>query len=207
MLSMTAVEVSYDEPVLHGIDLEVGPGEIVCILGPSGGGKSTLLRAVAGLVDHTGSIAVAGRSLAGFRRIAAGRHDVPGRSALPHLDVASNVGFGLNRQDPQRVAQMLELVGLAGYEHRAVDTLSGGQAQRVALARALPRSPMCSCSTNRSERWTWSSRRSWSARCNRCCATAASPCSRSPMTGTRRSRWLIGWRFCERGTGAGCHRR
>ena len=48
------------------------PWEIVCILGPSGGGKSTLLRAVAGLVDHTGSIAVAGRSLAGFRRIAAG---------------------------------------------------------------------------------------------------------------------------------------
>ncbi|MCB0902752.1 MAG: ABC transporter ATP-binding protein [Actinobacteria bacterium] len=142
MLSMTAVEVSYDEPVLHGIDLEVGPGEIVCILGPSGGGKSTLLRAVAGLVDHTGSIAVAGRSLAG---VPAHRRGVgmmfQDDLLFPHLDVASNVGFGLSRQDPQRVAQMLELVGLAGYEHRAVDTLSGGQAQRVALARALAPEP------------------------------------------------------------------
>jgi thiamine transport system ATP-binding protein len=142
MLTMTGVGVSYDAPVLHDIDLEVGAGEIVCILGPSGGGKSTLLRAVAGLVDHTGSIAVAGRSLAG---VPAHRRGVgmmfQDDLLFPHLDVASNVGFGLRGKDPQRVAEMLELVGLAGYGHRDVATLSGGQAQRVALARALAPEP------------------------------------------------------------------
>ncbi|MEZ5119752.1 MAG: ABC transporter ATP-binding protein [Candidatus Nanopelagicales bacterium] len=139
---MTGVGVSYDAPVLHDIDLEVGAGEIVCILGPSGGGKSTLLRAVAGLVDHTGSIAVAGRSLAG---VPAHRRGVgmmfQDDLLFPHLDVASNVGFGVRGKDPQRVAEMLDLVGLAGYGHRGVETLSGGQAQRVALARALAPQP------------------------------------------------------------------
>lgn len=139
MLSLRDVRVSYDQPVLHGIDLDVAEGEIVCILGPSGGGKSTLLRAVAGLVDYTGSVQIAGVAV----------DDVPVHRRtvgmmfqddllFSHLDVGRNVGFG---SGGQRVAEMLDLVGLPGFERRAVDTLSGGQAQRVALARALAPAP------------------------------------------------------------------
>lgn len=142
MLSLTQIAVSFDEPVLHGVDLEVAAGEIVCILGPSGGGKSTLLRAVAGLVDYAGRVEVAGRPLEGVptHRRAVGmmfQDDL----LFPHLDVAGNVGFGLRADDPARVRQMLDLVGLTGFDGRGVDTLSGGQAQRVALARALAPAP------------------------------------------------------------------
>lgn len=142
MLLLEDVRVRYDRPVLQGIDLRIAAGEIVCILGPSGGGKSTLLRAVAGLVASQGRIALAGRSLAGVpahrRQIGMMFQD---SLLFSHLDVAGNVGFGLSRRDPQRVAAMLDLVGLSGWEDRAVDTLSGGQAQRVALARALAPDP------------------------------------------------------------------
>jgi thiamine transport system ATP-binding protein len=142
MLTLTGLQVSFDEPVLHGIDLEVSAGEIVCILGPSGGGKSTLLRAVAGLVEYSGSVAMAGRRL---DDVATHRRQIgmmfQNDLLFPHLDVAGNVGFGLHGDDPQRVHQMLDLLGLTGLEHRDVSTLSGGQAQRVALARALAPAP------------------------------------------------------------------
>ena len=140
MLRLRGVTVSFDEPVLHGIDLQVAVGEIVCVLGPSGGGKSTLLRAIAGLLPYGGDVAVAGRSLTGvpphLREVGMMFQD---DLLFPHLDVAGNVGFGI--KDPLRVAEMLELVGLAGLGGRGVETLSGGQAQRVALARALAPAP------------------------------------------------------------------
>lgn len=139
MLSVNNLRVSYDEPVLTGIDLQVAAGEIVCILGPSGGGKSTLLRAVAGLVDYTGSVSIAG---ANVDAVPAHRRTVgmmfQDDLLFGHLDVAGNVGFG---SGGERVTEMLDLVGLTGYEARRVETLSGGQAQRVALARALAPAP------------------------------------------------------------------
>lgn len=139
MLSIREVSVAYDQPVLQGLDLEVAAGEIVCILGPSGGGKSTLLRAVAGLVDYSGSIAIDGQPVNGVPPHRRGIGMMFQDDLLfGHLDVAGNVGFATGGQ---RVAQMLELVGLPGLEKRGVDTLSGGQAQRVALARALAPSP------------------------------------------------------------------
>ncbi|MEZ5186800.1 MAG: ABC transporter ATP-binding protein [Candidatus Nanopelagicales bacterium] len=142
MLALERVSVSYDVPVLHDIDLEVAPGEIVSILGPSGGGKSTLLRAVAGLVPYTGHITVDGRSVDGVptHKRAIGmmfQNDL----LFPHLDVAGNVGFGLRPADPGRVQEMLDLVGLRDLAPRDVATLSGGQAQRIALARALAPAP------------------------------------------------------------------
>lgn len=142
MLRVRDLRVAYDHPVLRGINVEVGDGEIVCILGPSGGGKSTLLRAVAGLVDYDGSISVAGRSLDG---VPAHRRGVgmmfQDAVLFPHLDVTANVGFGVRPPDPDRVAQMLRLVDMADFGQRSPETLSGGQAQRVALARALAPAP------------------------------------------------------------------
>lgn len=142
MLRLAQVRVAYEQPVLRGIDLEVAAGEIVCILGPSGGGKSTLLRAVAGLVPANGLIELAGRDLSGVPTHLRGVGMMFQDDLLfPHLDVAGNVGFGLRPADPDRVGEVLALVGLSGYGSRGVDSLSGGQAQRVALARALAPRP------------------------------------------------------------------
>ena len=136
--------------VLRGVDLMVPAGSLVALLGPSGCGKTTLLRAVAGLErPDGGEVRVAGRMLSGpgafvpaeRRRIGMVFQEA---ALFPHLTVARNVAYGLPRRDPgrgDRVREALELVGLAGFGERAVQTLSGGQAQRVAIARALAPRP------------------------------------------------------------------
>lgn len=143
MLVIEGLQVAYDGvPVVRGIDLEVAAGEIVCVLGPSGGGKSTLLRAIAGLVHHEGHVMVGQSAVDGLPADKRGVGMMFQDGLLfPHLDVAANVGFGVRPLDSRRVDHMLELVGLAGFGPRRVDTLSGGQAQRVALARALAPNP------------------------------------------------------------------
>ncbi|HCB37968.1 MAG TPA: iron ABC transporter ATP-binding protein, partial [Acidimicrobiaceae bacterium] len=150
MLELRDVAVSFGETkALDGVDLTVASGELLVLLGPSGCGKSTLLRAVAGLQPlERGVVVVAGRDQAGRRPDERGiglmfQDDV----LFPHFDVAGNVEFGLRMQGwerPQRrrrVAEMLALVGLSGFERRDVATLSGGEAQRVGLARALAPRP------------------------------------------------------------------
>lgn len=149
-LELSDIVVRFDDTLaLDGVDLTVTDGETVAVIGPSGCGKSTLLRAVAGLqpVDR-GTISLAGRDLAGVPAHERGVGLMFQDHALfPHLDVAANVGFGLemagvaegDRAD--RVAEMLELVGLGDFAQRSVDALSGGEAQRVALARALAPAP------------------------------------------------------------------
>lgn len=138
-------------PVLDGLDLTVPGGALAAVLGPSGCGKTTLLRVVAGFLRaDAGTVTVAGRVLGGpgvhlppeRRRIGI----VPQEGALfPHLSVARNIAFGLARADRatkrERVADMLDLVGLAGYGDRMPHELSGGQQQRVSLARALAPEP------------------------------------------------------------------
>jgi thiamine transport system ATP-binding protein len=135
--------------VLEDVALHVAPDESVALLGPSGVGKSTLLRVVAGLVvPDTGVVTWDGADLAA---VPVHRRDFglvfQDAVLFPHRDVAGNVGYGLDvagvpeslRRD--EVERLLELVDLAGLGGRAVDTLSGGQAQRVALARALAARP------------------------------------------------------------------
>ncbi len=137
--------------VLAGVDLVVPARSVTAVLGPSGGGKTTLLRIVAGF-DHpdSGTVTIDGEIVA---HGAGGRAPeerrvgvVPQEGALfPHLSVAGNVGFGLRRHDRRareaRVAEVLELVGLSGTERKRPHELSGGMQHRVALARALAPHP------------------------------------------------------------------
>jgi iron(III) transport system ATP-binding protein len=128
-----------------GATLRVGSGELVALLGPSGSGKTTLLRVIAGFeLPDAGRVAIAGRPVAGdgawvepeHRRIGMVFQD---GALFPHLTVAGNVGFGAERRE--RVAECLELVGLAGRAGDYPHELSGGERQRVALARALAADP------------------------------------------------------------------
>ncbi|MFD9740139.1 ABC transporter ATP-binding protein [Umezawaea sp. NPDC059074] len=131
------------------VDLEVADGEVVALLGPSGCGKSTLLRAVAGLErPSAGVVAWDDEDLAGVpvHRRGFGLVFQDGQ-LFPHRDVAGNVAFGMRMHGVEaearhkRVAELLELVGLGGYQKRRVTELSGGEQQRVALARALAPRP------------------------------------------------------------------
>jgi ABC-type Fe3+/spermidine/putrescine transport system ATPase subunit len=138
-----------ETPALRGVSLTGDEGAIVCLLGPSGCGKTTLLRVVAGIERaDSGAVRFAGRPIDGVPVYRRGFGLMFQDYALfPHRDVAGNVAFGLRMQNlprdriATRVAEMLELVGLAGYDRRRVYELSGGERQRVALARSLAPSP------------------------------------------------------------------
>ncbi len=134
---------------LDDVSLDVREGEFLFLLGPSGCGKTTLLRIIAGLEAPTaGQVIQAGQDVT---RLPPSRRDFgivfQSYALFPNLTVAQNIAYGLENQRvprPQvqaRVAQMLQLVGLEGYEARYPAQLSGGQQQRVALARALAISP------------------------------------------------------------------
>jgi iron(III) transport system ATP-binding protein len=139
-----------DVAAVADLSLEVKPGELVALLGPSGCGKTTTLRLVAGfLAPEAGEIWVGDRCLSSARSVVPPERR---RMAMifqsyalwPHMTVAQNVGYGLRFQRgvaradrDRRVADMLRVVQLGGYEARYPGELSGGQQQRVAVARAL----------------------------------------------------------------------
>ena len=131
------------------ISFIVGEGEIVCLLGPSGCGKTTLLRIIAGLeTADAGQVLFAGRDI---RDVPVHRRNFglmfQDYALFPHKNVFENVAFGLrmmrlSRTEIEvRVREMLELVGMSGFEQRDVNLLSGGEQQRVALARSLAPRP------------------------------------------------------------------
>ncbi|MEU8886818.1 ABC transporter ATP-binding protein [Streptomyces sp. NPDC048442] len=141
-----SVSVSYGKNVvLDSLDLTVEPGEVMALLGPSGSGKTTALRAVAGFVQPaSGRVFIGERDVTGLPPYRRGIGMVVQQYALfPHLRVADNVAFGLKAQKvakaeiPGRVAESLEMTGMAAYAQRYPRELSGGQQQRVAIARAL----------------------------------------------------------------------
>ncbi|HEY3143776.1 MAG TPA: ABC transporter ATP-binding protein [Acidimicrobiales bacterium] len=148
-IEVRGVHKRFDEAVLRDVDLRVEAGSVVALLGPSGCGKTTLLRSIAGLerID-AGEIRLGERLVSGptvhlppeKRQVGMVFQDW---ALFPHLTVAQNVGYGLRRADRhgRRVAEVLEMVDLAGLGDRLPATLSGGQQQRVALARALAPRP------------------------------------------------------------------
>lgn len=127
-------------PVLQNLNLEIGPGEFVAVVGKSGCGKSTLLRLLAGLeTPCQGDIHLNGYPLRGINTLARVMFQDP--RLLPWRNVLQNVALGLGQQGRSRSHWALQQVGL---DHRARDwptILSGGQKQRVALARALVTQP------------------------------------------------------------------
>lgn len=141
-LSLLDVGVDYEGvPLLSHVSLHVGEREIVALLGPSGSGKSSLLRVIAGVqAPDAGQILWDGvdiRDVPSHRRGIGMVFQDP--LLFPHLDVRSNIGFAC--RDQHRIDELLALVRLPGYATRRVTTLSGGEAQRVALARALAPRP------------------------------------------------------------------
>ena len=150
MLEVQNLTKDYEnKPLLKGVSFEVGKGELVCLLGSSGSGKSTILRIIAGLEEpKSGTVLWEGRDL----------RDVPTHkrgfglmfqdyALFPHKTVAQNIAFGLQMQGlkeeetSRRVTESLESIRMQSFADRPITELSGGEQQRVALARALAQRP------------------------------------------------------------------
>ncbi len=156
LLRLEHVSLAHDTPegrvpVVHDLNLALQRGHIGCLLGPSGCGTTTILRAIAGFEPlRAGSIRLGGKELSTPQHMIEPQERQVGMmfqdyALFPHLNVEGNVGFGLRRWDKHkrvaRVRELLELVGLQDAAHRFPHELSGGQQQRVALARALAPEP------------------------------------------------------------------
>ncbi len=153
-MSLRFINISHayqDAQVLDHLSLTAQAGEITCLLGPSGGGKSTLLRLAAGLETvQTGSIELDGKLLA-----SAATNPPPEKRPIglmfqenalfPHMTVTENIAFGLNDlpkpKQQQRVESLLEMAGMALFKQRYPHQLSGGEQQRIALLRSLAPQP------------------------------------------------------------------
>ena len=149
-VKVEGVSKTFDEQsVLAKIDLKIATSEILSLLGPSGCGKTTLLRSIAGLENpEEGRITICDQIvLDDDIHVAPEKRKVgmvfQDAALFPHMTVEQNVSYGLKKDVPkkQRVAELLEIVGLPNFEKRRPETLSGGQKQRVALARALAPRP------------------------------------------------------------------
>jgi sulfate transport system ATP-binding protein len=150
MITVTGARKNYGSfAALDDVTLDIPAGTLTALLGPSGSGKSTLLRSIAGLEQLDGGrIVIGGRDVTGVAPQKRGIGFVfQHYAAFKHMTVRDNVAFGLTiRKRPKdevarKVTDLLEIVGLDGFQHRYPAQLSGGQRQRMALARALAVDP------------------------------------------------------------------
>src|SRR5690349_7441101 len=150
MITVQNVSKRFGEFVaLDDVSLDVPDGSLTALLGPSGSGKSTLLRIIGGLeFADAGSVTIHGEDVTGQPPQRRGIGFVfQHYAAFKHMTVRDNVAFGLTiRKRPKaevkrKVDELLEIVGLDGFQHRYPSQLSGGQRQRMALARALAVDP------------------------------------------------------------------
>ena len=150
VLERRDITVEFDgERVLDRLNLSIGDGEFVTLLGSSGCGKTTTLRVIAGFIQpQSGEVFFDGKSVAGLPPYKRPVNTIFQRYALfPNYNVYENIAFGLKLKKvpkdeiKERVTEMLRLVNLSGFENRSVTRLSGGQQQRVAIARALINQP------------------------------------------------------------------
>ena len=150
IISLKDIVVDFDgQKVLDGLSLDIHDKEFVTFLGPSGCGKTTTLRVIAGFITpKSGNVFFDGKDIAGQPPYKRPVNTVFQKYALfPHLNVFENVVFGLRlKKLPEetirpKVLEMLEIVGLKGFERRSIHQLSGGQQQRVAIARSLVNQP------------------------------------------------------------------
>ena len=150
VIELRDITVEFDgERVLDRLNLSIGDGEFVTLLGSSGCGKTTTLRVIAGFIQpQSGEVFFDGKSVAGLPPYKRPVNTIFQRYALfPNYNVYENIAFGLKLKKvpkdeiKERVTEMLRLVNLSGFENRSVTRLSGGQQQRVAIARAVVTNP------------------------------------------------------------------
>ena len=150
IVSLKDIVVDFDgQKILDGLNLDIHDKEFVTFLGPSGCGKTTTLRLIAGFLEpKSGSVFFDGKDITGLPPYKRQVNTVFQKYALfPHLNVYENVAFGLRlkKMDEKvirsKVLEMLEVVGLKGFERRSIGQMSGGQQQRVAIARSLVNQP------------------------------------------------------------------
>lgn len=134
-------------PALGPLSLAITQGELLVVVGPSGSGKTTLLRLIAGFEPpDAGTITIEAQIVANSAHWTEPEARGVGMvfqdyALFPHLTVAENIAFGLQRRDSARIRELLQLVGLAEMAQRYPHELSGGEQQRVALARSLASNP------------------------------------------------------------------
>ena len=150
MLKLQDISKSFDDKCLFSnLNFTLDIGNTLAIIGPSGSGKSTLLKIIAGLIDpNSGEIFLSDINITNLptykRNIGMVFQD---NQLFSHLDVKGNIEFGLRMhkwpkaQRTRRVKELLDLVGLTGFEDRKIHELSGGESKRIALARSLAPNP------------------------------------------------------------------
>lgn len=150
VVSLRDIVVEFDgQRILDGLNLDIHDKEFVTLLGSSGCGKTTTLRLIAGFLEpNAGKVLLKGEDITGVPPYKRPVNTVFQKYALfPHLNVFENVAFGLRLKKldedtiRRKVRDMLEVVGLKGFERRSISQMSGGQQQRVAIARALAMKP------------------------------------------------------------------